>query len=226
MPDGQKITRETKTLFLVVCRSRTGSNLLLDCLKQHPNIFVRGELFKNQAINAEEQIKHWLKRPEKALGCKLFYYHATKRQEYVWDFLNENPKIQLIHLTRKDKARTVVSQIIASKTKIWKQKFSWKLPLFFRRIHLDPKLLTSEIQKTINWENDFRMRFNHRHILEISYENFTSKPQETLDNIFDFLGLERKRIQLRLKKQNPENIRRLVKNWNELEHLLKNSFEG
>lgn len=215
------VSDDSRTLFFVICRSRTGSNLLIDCLHQHPGIRVWGEIFKNQKITTQELISTWKKSSEKVLGCKLFYYHSKNGAGDVWTFLDQNPNVKFIHLTRKDKVRTIISQAIATHTKVWKQKWPLSLPLFFKRISIDRNWLATELEKTENWEREFRNRYKDRSILEICYEDLVADPGKSLDNCFDFLGLKHVNIQIRLHQQNPEKIETLVKNWAEIEPFCR-----
>ena len=117
--------------------------------------------------------------------------------------------------------RTVISQAIATHTKVWKQKWPLSLPLFFKKISIDRNWLATELEKTENWEREFRNRYKDRSILEICYEDLVADPEKSLDNCFDFLGLKHVNIQIRLHQQNPEKIETLVKNWAEIEPLCR-----
>ncbi|WP_280564143.1 hypothetical protein [Chromohalobacter sp. 48-RD10] len=65
--------------FIVLTRSRTGSNLLVSLLNSHPNISADGEIFSKLNGRDYKRIisNAFSRQPRyiKAKGFKIFYYH-------------------------------------------------------------------------------------------------------------------------------------------------------
>jgi LPS sulfotransferase NodH len=92
MLDRARHRTERRTVrFVILATARTGSNLLLSLLSNHPAIKTHGELFKLDALSSEN-LRHVLDdpitylherlyKPQRdtvtAVGFKLFYYHLT-----------------------------------------------------------------------------------------------------------------------------------------------------
>jgi LPS sulfotransferase NodH len=129
--------------FIIISRSRTGSTFLMALLNKHSNMICEGELFKKLDGNSCQTIWNNLfsKKPKrvKYVGCKLFYYHPFDDDKQVWDFIDQDKSIVIIHLTRKQYLEAYVSQKIGEKTKQWSEsKFKpHNLSLEDKQVKLD-----------------------------------------------------------------------------------------
>lgn len=100
--------------FMILGRSRVGSNYLSSILDRHKNIRFFGELFNLDSL-PKKSLKNALKDPPKylreiiykkypdsikAVGFKMFYYHATR------DSLNFKPN-KLFRETSKEKRESI-----------------------------------------------------------------------------------------------------------------------
>ena len=136
------------TKFIILCRSRTGSNLLINLLESHSKMRLFYELFSNNHkpnkfwdfVNQDSQTVWEMKQnnpadfldklvfremPEyiSAVGFKIFYYHAQKgRERSVWNYLKDTKDIKILHLKRKNILKTYLSQETAFKTNNWVSK--------------------------------------------------------------------------------------------------------
>ena len=102
------------TQFIILGRSRTGSNLLRGLLNDHSKIVVLGELFQNEQeigwaypgyTQTARELSIFRKKPVdfleqsvyrnfpigiSAVGFKIFYYHAqTNNWRPVWSHLHD-----------------------------------------------------------------------------------------------------------------------------------------
>lgn len=115
--------------FLILSRSRTGSNLLRSLLSSHPDVICLGEIFgsvgnevKNDIIKSPiKYLKRiafgYHKKNIKSVGFKIFYYHPEfKCSTNIWNYLENQNNIKIIHLKRKNILRTILSRKIAGKT--------------------------------------------------------------------------------------------------------------
>lgn len=64
--------------FIIITRSRTGSNLLISLLNNHPEIEAHGEIFRrlNGKTPKEIMANYFSQKPNriKYVGFKIFYY--------------------------------------------------------------------------------------------------------------------------------------------------------
>jgi LPS sulfotransferase NodH len=122
--------------FVVVCRQRTGSNMLRYALETHPQVVHYGELFhesrteipgahgrylyRPQALLAwrlsdarsflNEVVYRDTARPVQAVGFKLFYHHG--REDGTgdpWPTLCERRDVKVIHLVRNNPLASFLS---------------------------------------------------------------------------------------------------------------------
>jgi len=132
--------------FVIIGTARTGSTLLVDLLKSHSQVRVFGELFRSTdkigwdvkpfatfqapalislyrtdplAFLEGHVFRRW-PRTCKAVGFKLFYYHARSREHsVVWDYLAADPDICVLHLRRRNLLAQYYSLRLAHQTNSW-----------------------------------------------------------------------------------------------------------
>ena len=214
--------------FIIVTRSRTGSNLLISLLNSHSQIFARGEIFRRLEGKSCDQIwkAFFRKRPSHLafIGFKIFYYHPLDSDDKsVWDFIQDDKKIKNIHLKRRNILKTYVSREIAGKTDIWTNKKNKKIPLSERRITVDLEDLKKEIDLTLQNQDDFGARFQNHDILDIWYEDLVKNKEKEMHRLFDFLGVEKQKVESSYKKQNKESLKDLIINYDEVSKALSKS---
>jgi LPS sulfotransferase NodH len=216
--------------FAVIGHSRTGSNYLFMGLGSSSSVIMYHEVFakRNRALVAKEfdQIFPMVFQKEsrsiKAVGFKLFHEHLTRDE---WEKLLSHKHIRIIHLTRENRLRTIVSLDIAFKTGQWGVSANDNdKQLVEKRIILDTSKLIDRLDQIHNYETFIRNRFKDRHILEVVYEELTTKPGETFQDIGEYLGVDDIDIsKITLTKQNPESLEQLVENYDEVYGLLKHT---
>ncbi len=211
--------------YIVITRSRTGSNLLISLLDSHPYILGGGELFRrlNNHTCAEVWNKIFISKPKKIkfLGFKLFYYHPMDSEDKgVWDIIKNDKSIKIIHLTRQNMLRTIVSREIADKTNTWTNKKTKNIEKSQKQIELDLKHCLSEFDLIKDYEDKTRMEFTDHDIIEISYEKLVKDKQTAMNELFDFFGVFRSEVSSSYKKQNVEKLEDLVTNYDEIRNGL------
>ena len=77
--------------FVIIARSRTGSNLLRSYLNSHPNIEAHDELFRELKRKSCQEIWKGLfikkNKKIKYVGFKIFYYHPLEGSDNsIWNF--------------------------------------------------------------------------------------------------------------------------------------------
>jgi len=216
--------------FAVIGHSRTGSNYLFvglnssNCIKMYHEVFAKRH--RETAGKEFDLIFPMLFRKEsrniKAVGFKLFYEHLTIDE---WEKFLSHKYLRIIHLTRENRLRTIVSLDIAFKTDQWSVSTNDKdKQLVEKRILLDTSKLIDRLEQIQEYETFIRDRFKDRYILEVVYEKLTTKPEETFQYIGAYLGVDNIDLgKITLTKQNPESLEQLIVNYDEVYELLKNT---
>ena len=229
--------------ILLLGNARVGSTLLQSYLNKHPNIYCEGEIYNTdhlkfygkagklrqqmnndplKFLNTYGYPKH--SKKIKFSGFKLFYSHfKTDETKIIWDYLIKDQDIKIIHIKRRNTLRALVSLKIATKTNQWRS-FNEKSDIENKQISLtkDECIKEFELQKKIYSEID--NIFNRHKITEVYYTDLINNRQETMNDVFDFLNVEKIKLQNTvLKKQNPEPISELVVNYSSLKNEFQNT---
>ena len=210
--------------FIIVSHSRSGSNLMINSLKQYPGIYIptRSEIFAaHNRIKGENFVpilnQLFTKRLKniKAVGCKIFYYHLTDEE---WKKIVNIPNLKIIHLQRKNRLRIIVSEKIAFKTGQWaSHNKSDTVEINSKKIHLDFDEVLQRIETIESWEKIAKERFKNHSYQDVYYEDLTNQLDPTITNLTAFLGFSKKvNIKTKLYKQNPEPLCELIENYQEL----------
>lgn len=214
--------------FIIITRSRTGSNLLVSLLDSHPNIEAYGEMFNRLHGRSSQRVWNgvfgYKSRNVKLVGFKIFYYHPQDSEDtWVWDTIYGDTSIPIIHLTRDNTLQTFLSRQIAAKTKVWHDKSGGKaMDAADKRVVLNPVECIEEFERTETWEHEADRRTQKHRAFKVSYEELTGESQsETLNAIQEFLGVEPIRLASEMRKQNTESLEDLIENFEELEAALK-----
>ena len=207
--------------FILLTRSRTGSNLLLSFLNAHPEIFAEGEIFARlrgrDPIARLESAFGRQPRRIKAKGFKLFYYHPLDvKADQLWSRLAEVNDIRVIHLTRENVLRTLLSRKIAGIQDAWTGTRFDAVGAESKRVEFTVQELEEGFALTRKWERDAASRFRDHPVLSISYEGIVTRPSEVLSQICAFLEVRPQELRTSLRRQNPESLRELVRNYDEL----------
>ena len=213
--------------FAIVGNARTGSNFLLDGLKTSPAIRMYHEIFAshNREIGKDfdrilSTIYQHESRSTRVVGFKVFYNHLTAEE---WNKLAAQEDLKVIHLTRKNRLRTVISLEIAFKTGQWTKARKSGGPKE-KRVTLDPLKLWKRLEEIEEGETTTRARFCDRQMLEIVYEELVRSPHQAFEAISAYLGVEGVDPgKIRLKRQNPERLAHLIVNYDEVRSALENT---
>ena len=213
--------------FIVLTRSRTGSNMLISMLDSHPNIRAEGELFRdlNPKFSGLALNLVFSRQPRhvRASGFKIFYGHARKGgATSVWDKLERMDRLSVIHLKRENILRALVSDRIARDQGVWLTKSPKDLPKQCKRIKLSVAEAEREFNLTRLHELEGDRRFSAHPRLEVYYENLVSDIPATFKKVTEFFCVPYVEPRIQLHKQNPEPLKDLLVNYDE----LKAAFSG
>lgn len=215
--------------FVIIGRSRTGSNLLASLLNAHPAVTVHLEVFQKVDNTTCKDIYDKIVQNSRGcmqMGFKLFYYHPINSiDRSIWEILAANRKIKIIHLTRNNLLRVHISRLIAGRTNEWLAESQSKLRSTDRAVHVDVSKMLSDFRQTRAYINDVQQRFRNHELLDVTYEELTTRQQSVLDAIFNFLRVPARKVQSRLMRQNPEPISALVSNYAEVRQALEGTAD-
>jgi LPS sulfotransferase NodH len=210
--------------FIVLSRSRTGSNMLISFLDSHPNICAAGEIFSNLNEKNYKDIlsKAFAKQPfhVKAKGFKIFYYHPIDDKSCgIWDDLVALDDLYVIHLKRKNILHTLISRKIAGIKDVWfinsadrhSEDERKKLTVTFT---VDE--LREGFKQTREWEEIGDKRFRNHPLISIYYEDLVNDRESTFRKVTEFLGVRYIEPNTTLKKQNSKSMSESVANYEEL----------
>lgn len=213
--------------FAIVGNARTGSNYLLDGLKSSPAIRMYHEIFAshNREVGKDfdkilSTVFQYESKATKVVGFKVFYNHLTDEE---WRKLLAHRDLKVIHLTRRNRLRTVISLEIAFKTGQWTKAGNSGGPKE-KRVTLDPQKLLNRLEQIEEGEAVTRQRFCDREILEIVYEELVQSPHQEFARVAAYLGVDGvDPNKIRLKRQNPERLPQLIVNYDEVATVLQNT---
>lgn len=215
---------ESPTLFIVLMTGRTGSTLLVEALDSHPGIRARGEIRKhNHAKSTRRQLtrirRHFASttRSVDADGFKLKLKDIGDEAGLA-KLLGELD-IHVIHLQRRNRVKHAVSLFNA--VRLFKATQNWNLYSEEDQsgpFSIDPAAFEARIQKV---EREGRNLTRYVATLDrptfvVAYEDLLTRRDETLDNVFEFLGVPAQPVKSAAVKNTPDDLRLIVENFDEL----------
>jgi LPS sulfotransferase NodH len=199
--------------FVILGRSRSGSNLLRGLLNSHSQVITFGELFQNDKMISwgfsdypqsphlmelfrQEPLKFleryiWREVPQAihSVGFKLFYYHAHSEQwQPVWDYLVGQPTLKVIHIKRANMLKTHLSRKKAILTDRWVNTAGTSDP--HMSVTLDYEECLADFMQTSAWEQEYAKLFANHAVLDICYEELARDFQVEMKRVQDFLEVK------------------------------------
>ncbi len=243
---GLKSGYQDYTRFIILGRSRVGSNLLRGLLNSHPEISVFGELFQNPEIFdwalpghrktkkilrirqddpkkfIENYVFHRFPVNTRAVGFKIFYYHAqSENWKPVWDYLKQNKDIRVIHIKRENILKTHLSRKRAILSGAWVETNKKSQTRKVGPIHLDYENCLEDFKQTREWEHQFESFFKDHPSFEVIYEDLAADHQRTMTQIQEFLSVSPHQVEMQTYKQSRRNLSQAIDNYDELKARFK-----
>jgi len=211
--------------FIILSRSRTGSNYLVSLLNSHPSVFCEGELLYQLGRRSIGEVVNSVYSRQasyiKAKGFKLFYYHPVNSLHPAMFELSRRKELYVIHLRRENLLKVMVSHKIAMEGQKWTALHSIKVPIL--PFTLDPISLENEFEQTIGWELQAKGLFSDHNYHELNYEDLVSNLEVTYRGVLNFLGISYKEPRSNLTQQGRYKLKSVVQNYDELKRHFKNS---
>lgn len=209
--------------FIVLSRSRTGSNLLISLLNSHPNIQVSGEVFVRLDGQDYQTIlaRQFARQPWNidARGFKLFYYHPVDNPQCgLWETLQQMPQLKVIHLTRKNTLQIMVSRKIAVLSNEWQA--SHQTPTSSNKtltLTFTAEELIKGFERTERWQAAGDEWFANHDVLQVDYDSLVNEQQRTFTAMSEFLGVAPTIPNTSLTKQNARPLSEVIENYAQLQ---------
>jgi LPS sulfotransferase NodH len=231
--------------FVVLGRSRVGSNLLRGLLNAHPRVVAFGEIFqqagsmdwdhtgyfRSRAMAAaldrdpagflDRRVFGAYPRAIQAAGFKLFYYHARDhRRAGVWARLEQRQEVRIIHLKRENILQTHLSRKRAAQTDRWVNTSGQAETAAVLDLDYDECL--SDFVQTRTWEEQADRAFAAHRTLDVSYEQLAAGYQGEAKRIQAFLDLEPRAVAASTFQQARQPLHETIRNYAD----LKARFSG
>jgi hypothetical protein len=233
----------TRVRAIILATQRTGSTFLVECLRSHPEIECSGEILngapdvpvptyrgplrlvlkgwriaKTGSWMPGRRLDAFYGRGSAKVRCfKIMYNHLSR--PFVLRHLLEHEDIRVMHLRRHNLLKVHVSTLLMDK----RREVQATAPKESVWIRVDPARAIASMRKARALCESFDKTFERHPRLQIAYESlFDGRylQAETGRRICDFLGVPQHRMESQLVKLNPESLRDMVLNYEELKDAI------
>jgi LPS sulfotransferase NodH len=214
--------------FLVFAQGRTGSSLLVDLLRSHPDVRCDDEIlrrrvrFPNAWVDAHRRAhRGW------HYGFKVKIYQLTRDQGLdpsAWLRAMHEQGWKLIHLRRRNSLRHALSNVVAQEMGrfVFRGEEKPKVPT----VTVDVPMLLGTIRVREEQAELERAALDGLPHVEVCYEEdlrCAQGHQRTLDRLSDSLGLPRARAKTAVRRITEDDLKRIVANYDEVVAALEST---
>jgi LPS sulfotransferase NodH len=219
--------RDQTRLFVLLFQGRTGSTYLTEALSSHPEINVLGEKFHNRSNRPGVQLqamREFLTSPPfgnyRAKGFKT-KLHDVGDPEGFAELLKKR-SVYIIHFGRRNRVKHAVSWINA--WRLYNVNGDWNLYKASERpaaLTIDPaefRTMLERIEERNRLLRDYVMSLELP-TLSLYYEDLLVDERNTIDLVLSFLGVPSQPVGGKAIKNTSDNLRQVIKNFDELRSL-------
>ncbi len=231
---------------IILTTQRTGSTFLTDCLRSHPEIECSGEILngdpdepqpsyrgpfkelvkafryaRSGAWIADRWIRDFYARGNAKVRCFKAMYNQLSRP-LAMRYFRENPEVRVIHLRRENLLKVHVSTLLMSK----RRNVQTRSPTDPVWIRVDPGQAIASMREARSVHDRFERVFARHQRLPLAYEDLFAGQNfraESAHAVCAFLGVRDHPMHSDILKLNPESLRDMVTNYDELEAAILNS---
>jgi LPS sulfotransferase NodH len=239
-------------IYMITCPARSGSTMLVQLLRSHPEICSHSEVFTPDRITgitgtycqkSREQagfierlsrerdrnpIKFLYKivldlQGKKVVGFKLKHDELV-RPEYkvLRDEIVNDRDFRIIHLRRENLLRRYLSQYIVNRVTGVTLAVRGQTIPKLQPVTLDPRKCQKDFETVLAREKEFAELFAEHPGFSISYEEMIAPDSEKLQALLDFIGVPRRELTTTTQKLGNDDLRSAIINFDE----LRSYFEG
>jgi hypothetical protein len=224
---------------VILTTQRTGSSSLVECLASHPHIECAREILEGQPDDLSHVYRGPFRRVAKlyrilrtgawrpthriesyfaggSAKVRMFkvMYNQLERP-FALKYLLEHDDVRIIHLRRLNLLKVYVSALLMPK----RRELQATAPVEPIRTYVDPARAIESMRQAIARYELYEKIFGRHPRITVAYESLFDGQElqpETGRRICEFLGVEPRPMRSTLVKVNPESLRDIVTNYDEL----------
>ncbi len=232
-------TESGRVRAIILTTQRSGSTFLVSCLRSHPEVECAGEILNGQpddplpayrgpfrqtlkgirilrtgAWRAGTFMDAYFRRGKAKVRCFKAMYNQLARP-FAARYLVGNEDIRVMHLRRHNLLKVHVSTLLMNK----RTQLQATAPTETVWIDVDPQKAIASMRKARDRYESYDRAFQRHPRLQLSYENLIDRDgitEDTRSRICDFLDIAQLPMTSPLVKLNPESLRDMVTNYDEL----------
>ena len=233
------MTDTARVRAVILTTQRTGSSSLVECLASHPDIECAREILEGQPDDLSHVYRGPFRRVAKlyrilrtgawlptqriesyfaggTAKVRMFkvMYNQLERP-FALRYLLEHDDVRIIHLRRRNLLKVHVSALLMP----MRRELQASAPVEPIRIHVDPARAVASMRKAKARYELYEKIFERHPRIAVAYESLFNGQElqpETGRKICQFLGVEPRPMRSTLVKVNPESLRDIVTNYDEL----------
>lgn len=233
------MTDSARVRAVILTTQRTGSSFLVECLASHPDIECAREILEGHPDDLRPLYRGPLRRVVKLAhiissgawrpGHRMETYFGGGRAKvrvfkvmynqlarpFSLRYLREHEEIRIIHLRRDNLLKLHVSTLLMPK----RRELQATAPVAPIRVRVNPAKAIASMRKARARYEQFEKIFERHPRLSVTYETLIDGEflqTETGRRICEILGVPPHRMGSGLVKVNPESLREIVTNYDEL----------
>jgi LPS sulfotransferase NodH len=233
-------------IYMITCAARTGSSMLVNLLRSHPEICSHGEVLspgnigqlagtyaiKRRAepdfadrLSAErdrDPIKFLYKivldlQGKKAVCFKLKHDELVLREYKVLrDEIVNDRDFRIIHLRRENLLRRYLSHYIANRVTGVTWAVRGQTIPEVQPVVLDPRECQKDFETVLAREKNIAELFAPHPGFSISYEEMIASDAKKIQSLLDFIGVSRRELTTTTQKLGRDDLRQVIANFEEL----------
>jgi LPS sulfotransferase NodH len=240
------MTSYRDNIYMITCPARTGSTMLVNLLRSHPDICSHGEVFSLNRITGitgtylrksreqpdflerlliereRDPIKFLYKivldlQGKKIAGLKLKHDELVLPEYKVLrDEIARDVDFRIIHLRRNNLLRRFLSHYIVKNITHLTWVVEGNALPDVPPVTLDPHECQRDFETTQQREAEFRELFARHRNFSISYEELIAREPQKFAALLDFLGVSQWELTTPTKRFASDNLRSAIANFDEL----------
>jgi SAM-dependent methyltransferase/LPS sulfotransferase NodH len=240
-------------VYMITCPARSGSGMLVNLLRSHPDICSHGEVFSPNKITgiagtyshksheqpgfleqlSEERDRDQLKflykivldlQGKKAVGFKLKHNELVLPEfSLLRNEILNDRDFRIIHLRRENLLSRYLSHYIASRVTGIRWASTGQTVPELQPVTLDAHECQKNFEKILRWEREFAELFAQHRSFSISYEEMIASGSEKIQSLLDFIGVSRRELTTKTLKLGRNDLRQAIANFEELRDYFARS---
>jgi LPS sulfotransferase NodH len=233
-------------IYMITCPARTGSTMLVNLLRSHPDICSHGEIFSPDKIvgitgtylskcRAEPEFINRLSAERDRDPIKFLYKIALDLQgkkavcfklkhselilpEYkaLRDEIVNDRDFRIIHLRRENLLRRYLSHYIVNYVTRVTLAVHGQVIPELPRVELNPHECQKDFETVRGRELEFAELFAQHRSFSISYEEMVAGDAKKIRALLDFMGVSPRELTTTTRRLGCDDLRQVIANFEEL----------